>query len=420
MTSTIPCVILLGGESKRFYPFNDIGKSNFPLLGKPFIVHLISRLKSAGMKTFYLVTNPRSDYSYLKSYFPDLSFTQITQEKPLGTADAVMTAEPYVKDDFVVIAGDTIFDSSIISELLIKSEEHRDTSIVVGKYYEKTSEYGLFSESSNIVRSVLEKPAEPTPGYVNTSIYFFRNDVFDRLRKLQASLRGEYELTDALHGCFLMKTDAFWHEIGYPWKLFEALEYLFTFQKHSVHGTVENSVIRGKVIIEPGAEVVSSYIEGPVYIGKNTSIGPHSYIRAHTSIEADCEIGDSTTVKNSIILQFTKAKHLTYIGDSVIGRDCNFGSSTQIANYRFDSGEICILSNESKKLSTNRHKLGAFIGSNVRTGVSTVIYPGRIIGRNSWIYPATVVDKNVPENSKVYTRFDTFIDQRDVSSQPQE
>ncbi|PIN82555.1 glucose-1-phosphate thymidylyltransferase, partial [Candidatus Micrarchaeota archaeon CG11_big_fil_rev_8_21_14_0_20_47_5] len=147
-------------------------------------------------------------------------------------------------------------------------------------------------------------------------------------------------------------------------------------------------------------EIISSYIDGPLYVGANTTIGPHSYIKGCTSIGANCCIGDSTTVKNSIIFDRTNAKHLAYIGDSVIGEGCNFGAAAQIANFRFDAGSIKAKVNDVV-IDTKRNKLGAIIGDNVKMGVLCSVMPGKMIGNDCWIGANVMVEENIEPNTHV-------------------
>ena len=88
--------------------------------------------------------------------------------------------------------------------------------------------------------------------------------------------------------------------------------------------------------------MAGSYIEGPVIIGSDCKIGPNCYIRPHTSIENSCHIGNACEIKNSIIMGNTNVPHHNYVGDSVIGQNCNLGSGTKIANLRLDKKTINI------------------------------------------------------------------------------
>ncbi|MFQ6120859.1 MAG: hypothetical protein ACE5KE_13380, partial [Methanosarcinales archaeon] len=88
------------------------------------------------------------------------------------------------------------------------------------------------------------------------------------------------------------------------------------------------------------------------------------------------------------------------IGDSIIGKNCNFGAGTKIANFRFNGKPISI-EIAGKKYKTETNKLGAIIEDGVKTGCNVVINPGSYIGKNSWIYPNVVVSGYVPARSRI-------------------
>jgi bifunctional UDP-N-acetylglucosamine pyrophosphorylase/glucosamine-1-phosphate N-acetyltransferase len=143
-----------------------------------------------------------------------------------------------------------------------------------------------------------------------------------------------------------------------------------------------------------------SYIEGPVVIGENCKIGPNCYIRPYTSIANGCHIGNACEVKNSIILGNSNVPHQNYVGDSVIGENCNLGSGTKVANLRLDKENIKVVLN-GKKLDTKRRKLGMIMGDNVQTGINSMINVGTMISNNSFIGPGAVVTGEITSNTKI-------------------
>jgi bifunctional UDP-N-acetylglucosamine pyrophosphorylase/glucosamine-1-phosphate N-acetyltransferase len=190
-----------------------------------------------------------------------------------------------------------------------------------------------------------------------------------------------------------------WLDIGRPWDLLTATTRLLSIKNTTPHvqGDIEQgATIHGPVHIEKGARIRSGvYIEGPVYIGRHSDIGPNSYIRPFTSIENNVRIGHACEVKNSIILSETHIGHLSYIGDSIIGTNCNFGAGTITANLRLDEANINVRIKEHLQ-DSGRRKLGIIMGDNVKTGINVQFMPGIKIGYNAWIGPGTQVTKDVP------------------------
>jgi bifunctional N-acetylglucosamine-1-phosphate-uridyltransferase/glucosamine-1-phosphate-acetyltransferase GlmU-like protein len=93
--------------------------------------------------------------------------------------------------------------------------------------------------------------------------------------------------------------------------------------------------------------------------------------------------------------------HLSYVGDSVLGRNTNLGAGTVLSNFRHDGREILIPRGEGS-LATGRRKLGALLGDDVRIGCNCVLHPGCIVGRSTSVYPGVMLRSGVySENSLV-------------------
>ncbi len=363
-------VILAGGKSKRMRPFEL--KPLITLLGKTILERIMKQWK--GSKIYIIYNDERikeAALEYGKKYGMEvIPLKQIPKE---GTGGALLTAKPYIKGNFFVIAADHVLDYSIYEDL-----RRTAPNTLMATKVEQPQKYGTIIVEQGKLKEIEEKPEHPKSNLVNISLYHFTPEIFEKLEEIEESPRGEYELTDVLEGMNVLITEKKWMDVAYPWELLDAMEYLLELEPERNNGTVENSIIKGKVIIEEGAEIVNSVIEGPVYIGKNVKIGPYSHIRPKTSLEQGVEIGIGTTVKHSLVMEGTKAKHLSYIGDSVVGRNVNFGAGAVTANLRFD---------EKPVKPMNKRKFGAIIGDNVKLGVHAMLMPGTIIKKGEWVFP---------------------------------
>ena len=96
--------------------------------------------------------------------------------------------------------------------------------------------------------------------------------------------------------------------------------------------------------------------------------------------------------------------HLSYIGDSLIGENVNFGAGTIISNVRLDKKEISMNIKETR-VKTGLNKLGAVIGDNVQLGIQSMIMVGKKIGPNSIIGPGTLVNEDVPADTNFYVKW---------------
>lgn len=181
-----------------------------------------------------------------------------------------------------------------------------------------------------------------------------------------------------------------------PWQVLNLSETLISkFEENRIDGEVHPAAnIEGVVHIGKGTRILPGvYIEGNVSIGENCKIGPNCYIRGNTSIGNNCHIGQSVEIKNSLILSETNVGHLSYVGDSILCENVNFGAGTIISNYRHDKGNHSMFVND-KLEDTGRRKFGAIIGQGVHTGINTSIYPGRYITMKNHTLPNEIVRKN--------------------------
>ncbi len=395
-------VILAAGEGVRLKPFTETRpKVLLQVAGKPLLHHLLVEAKKAGIKEAVIVVRHLKEQiiEYFSKTDLGIKITFVEQGKDNGTGAALLCAKDQVKETFVAMAGDSVLEAGVIKAVI---DGHKGKITLALKKVENPSSYGVASVSKGVITAFEEKPKTPKSDLANISVYCMEPTVFDEIKKIIKSTRGEYEIVDIFVGATAVTINGYWKDIGYPWDLFDANEFLLS-KMDTVHEKIENSTIDGKVIMEKGARIINSYVEGYAYIGENTVIGPNAYLRGCNSIGKNCAIGSGTTVKSSILFDNVHAKHLTYIGDSIIGSNVNFGSGTQIANYRFDGKEIPILT-EKGWVNSGRSKLGVFVGDNTKFGVLSCTMPGKFIGANCWIHSGIVVNKNVPSNPNVFTR----------------
>lgn len=397
-------VVLAAGEGKRLRPLTFTRpKCMIQLAGKPILWHVLSNLKSAGVRRAVVVVNYMEET--VREYFKTdktglgLSVEFITQGSRYGTAAAFAEAAGKIDSTFYAVAGDVISTPKALEQL---GRGHEGKISAVLTEVEHPEQYGIAKVENGFISRFEEKPAKPpAKALVNCSLYAMEPQMFKAMAGVKKSSRNEYEMTDVLKSQKVraLITDEYWLDMGLPWQLFDANKFLLS-QMPEKRGKIENSTIKGKVVMEEGSEIIDSYIEGPLYVGQNSHIGPHSYIRGVTSVGTDCAIGDSTTLKNSILFDHVNAKHLTYVGDSIVGSGCNFGSATQIANFRFDAGSIKAKVQEVV-IDTQRKKLGAIIGDEVKMGVLSSVMPGKMIGDHCWIGANVMVSENVERNTLI-------------------
>ena len=191
--------------------------------------------------------------------------------------------------------------------------------------------------------------------------------------------------------------------INYLWNLLDANQVLINYTEESNNGTIEKgATIIGKVSIGDGSRIrAGSYLEGPLVVGKNCDIGPNCYLRKGVSLGNNVRIGNACELKNTIVFKGAHIAHLSYVGDSIIGKDCNFGAGTITGNLRLDDKTVKA-EIDGKVTTTGRRKIGVIMGDNVKTAINVYFMPGVVVGNNSAIGAGVIVSRNIASNLFVH------------------
>ena len=394
------CVVLAAGEGKRMRPLTaKRPKVMLPLANRPMIEHLVLAARDAGITEFVFVVGYGE--REIRGHFGDgsgfgIHIKYASQRQQRGTADALRSAHDLVTGPFILLNGDMILKSTDIANLCKCRAPCMSISTT-----DNPGDYGAVMVENDLVTGLEEKSKHPQSSLINAGAYLFSPDIFDAVNRVQTSSRGELELTDALFGYIVEKKLtahrlSYWMDVGNPWDMLDANLTLMGTQPTDIRGTVEEGVsIQGTIIVGEGSVVkFGTCIEGPCIIGKNCRIGPHAFIRGATSIDDDCHIGHCSELKNSIIMKGTKIPHFNYIGDSIIGSECNFGAGTKIANLRHDHANIRVCGKD-----TRRKKFGAIIGDGVQFGINCSINVGTMIGSNAQFAPNSYITGCIGENA---------------------
>ncbi len=403
-------VVLAAGEGVRLRPLTATRpKHLIPVGGKPLLEHILLAIKSAGLNEAVIVVHYMAER--IKEHFGDGSKLEMKleyafQREMRGTADAVTPAEPYVSDYFLMLYGDLYVTAKVVKAVLkVHKGEGNPASMAVVPV-QRPEHYGIIKLDGSRVIDIIEKPkpGEAPTNLANAGVYVLPTSIFEKIRQTSPSTRGEYEVTDSLrflaqdHPLIAVQVSSEdWLDVGRPWDLLEANKRVLTNMELKVSGYVEDGArLVGPVGVSAGARIRSgARIEGPVLIGENSVIGPDCIIKPYTSIGKDVEIRDACKVENSIIMDKTKIGRSCYVGDSIIGRGCDFGAETKTVNRRPDDKTIKITV-KNQVIDSERTRLGAIVGDSVKTGANTVFMPGVKAGPNSRISPNVVVQQDIP------------------------
>ncbi|OIR23507.1 MAG: hypothetical protein BEU00_02545, partial [Marine Group III euryarchaeote CG-Epi3] len=287
-------LILAAGKGTRMWPLTEnIPKPLLPLCGRTIIEHQIISLKKVGVERINILIGHRmKEISDLlndgSKYGVEINY--IVQSEQKGTGHAVSLAEKHVNESFFCLNGDTLIDEL---NLTLLAEREKEMAMMVTTV-EDGKNFGVVKSNKGKLISIVEKGIDGKAS-INAGIYLFNKKIFNSLKSINKSIRGELELTDALilNEISTIEYQGFWKDIGSPWDLLTANEVQIEKIKNEIHGTIEDNVnINGDIYVGKNTVIKSgTYIEGPLWIGENCVIGPNAYLRKGTILCGNNKVG---------------------------------------------------------------------------------------------------------------------------------
>lgn len=159
----------------------------------------------------------------------------------------------------------------------------------------------------------------------------------------------------------------------------------------------------GNIWIARSAKVFpSAYIGGPAIIDEEAEIRHCAFIRGSAIVGKGAVVGNSTELKNVILFNKVQVPHYNYVGDSILGFKAHMGAGSITSNVKSDKTLVVVKAGE-ETFETGLKKFGAMLGDNVEVGCNSVLNPGTVIGKNTNIYPTSMVRGVIPQGS-IYKR----------------
>ncbi|HHZ06603.1 MAG TPA: UDP-N-acetylglucosamine pyrophosphorylase [Clostridiales bacterium] len=198
--------------------------------------------------------------------------------------------------------------------------------------------------------------------------------------------------------------------IQYPWQALSKISEFIMAVGPTLPEEKYDKIGRDIWVAKSANVAPSAFLNGPLIICERAEVRHCAFIRGKAIVGEGCVVGNSTELKGSILFNCVQVPHYNYVGDSILGYKAHTGAGTITSNLKSDKHKISI-SVAGDKLDTGLKKLGAIIGDNVEVGCNSVLNPGSIIGRNSNIYPLSMVRGFVPKDS-IYKQAGEVVDKR--------
>lgn len=375
-------IVLAAGKGSRMK--NSIPKCGMPILGKPMVRYVVDSIRNTSIDEILCVVGYKKEF-----FYPILDglVTFKTQRYPLGSGNAVLSCRGIDTDGFcLIVNGDTpLIDSRAIQEMIhMHQSQNNDVTIAVA-HLDNPSGYGriIRSENKKILQIVeeadlLEEQRDICE--INTGVMIVRTNVlFKALEQIDCyNNKNEYYLTDIIKYLNDYKICSYIVKDSYRFMGANSLEELSRLeeymrldilQRHLEHGVkieglnsttigpdvvieedclIRSSTLMGESVVHQGCEIRFSEInDGVIFdesvishsvidhsiVGMNCTVGPYAHIRCNSMISGKNRIGNFVEVKASRIGIGSKLSHLGYMGDTLCGKNVNFGCGSITVNY---------------------------------------------------------------------------------------
>lgn len=324
-------LLTAGGHGTRLRPItNSLNKHLIPIANKPMLLYAIEKIVDAGIKEIGVVINPGDkELSQVlgegKKWKAKITYIE-QKGGALGLGHVVKIAEPFIgKEPFLFYLGDNIILGEI--KKFVKEFETGDYNCLLTlSKVRDPQRFGVPEINHGRILKVEEKPLHPKSNFAVTGIYFYDYHIFEAVRKLKPSGRGELEISEA-HTYLINRgykvgyneITGWWKDTGKPNDLLEASQLILSGIKRRLEVDIPDSVeIQGNVIIGRNTNISDkTVIRGPVIIGENCII-KNAYIGPYTSIGNGVEVYNAE-IENSILLNYVDVNCGVRIVDSILG-----------------------------------------------------------------------------------------------------
>lgn len=190
--------------------------------------------------------------------------------------------------------------------------------------------------------------------------------------------------TNDLFDCHTSYLCELFENSEYPWEMLPKIkEYIERLIEKGIPGF---KLLKDGVLVGENVKIYpTATIEAPAIIGEGTEIRPGAFIRGSVITGANCVIGNSSELKNCILLDKVQVPHYNYVGDSVLGNHAHMGAGSICSNLKSDGKPVVIHGDE--EYETGLRKIGGILADDADIGCGCVLNPGTVIGKNTSVYP---------------------------------
>ncbi|GFI46552.1 bifunctional protein GlmU [Lachnospiraceae bacterium] len=184
----------------------------------------------------------------------------------------------------------------------------------------------------------------------------------------------------------------------YPWELLPKISAFIVALGNSLSKERFTEVKKNVWVARSAKIAPTASLNGPAIIDEEAEVRHCAFIRGNAIVGKGAVVGNSTELKNVVLFNKVQVPHYNYVGDSILGFQSHMGAGSITSNVKSDK-TLVVVKNGEEKIETGLKKFGAMLGDHVEVGCNSVLNPGTVIGRNSNIYPTSMVRGCIPAGS---------------------
>jgi len=398
-------VILAAGKGTRMY--SDLPKVLHKVAGKPMVKHVIDTANQLGAENVHLIYGHGGEL--MRERLANESVNWVFQAEQLGTGHAMQQAMPFFRDDenILMVYGDGPMITPETLQKLIDAKPENGIAVLTVVLDNPTGYGRIVRENGKVVGIVEQKDATPEQlkiQEINTGVLVSDGASFKKwLARLDNNnAQGEFYITDVI---------GLAHQDGCPIVAVQATDFmevegvnnrlqLAKMERYYQRKQAEKLLLAGVMLLDPerfdlrgtlehGKDVeidVNVTVLEDATIGEKAAIGPFSRLRPGAELAAETHVGNFVEIKKSTVGKGSKVNHLTYVGDTEIGENCNIGAGVITCNY------------------DGANKFKTIIGNNVFVGSDTQLVAPVTVADGATIGAGSTITQNIEKDELVITR----------------
>ena len=215
--------------------------------------------------------------------------------------------------------------------------------------------------------------------------------------------------TSELYDCHVPYLKELFDSCEYPWEMLPKIKDWIA--RLIASGLPDFTELKPGVWVGKNVKIAEHVtIEAPAIIGHGTEIRPGAYLRGNVITGENCVLGNSSELKNSILLDKVQIPHYNYVGDSVLGNKAHMGAGSICSNLKSDGKAVIV--HGDVEYTTGLRKIGGLLADGADIGCGCVINPGTVIGKNTSVYPLTALRGVYPAQCIVKTQ-NTIVERKE-------